>query len=118
MAARRTVAARPDRDANQPVDDEAERPAVDDGSVQGFCDTSWRFDTLTTGRPSNWGRWGADDERGTLNLLSPERILRAVGLVRRGRVYSLQTPLSKDSPIAPSRSPLWHRTTVSNRPGA
>ena len=30
------------------------------------------FDSL-----SNWGRWGADDERGTLNLLTAERVASA-----------------------------------------
>jgi len=25
---------------------------------------------------SNWGRWGADDERGTLNYVTPEHIRR------------------------------------------
>ena len=27
-------------------------------------------------RVSNWGRWGADDERGALNYLTPERSQR------------------------------------------
>ena len=31
---------------------------------------------------SNWGRWGADDERGTLNLITPEHRVRAAGLVK------------------------------------
>ncbi|MCU1375737.1 MAG: cyclase, partial [Actinomycetia bacterium] len=26
----------------------------------------------------NWGRWGADDELGTLNLITPEVVLRGV----------------------------------------
>jgi len=30
---------------------------------------------------SNWGRWGEDDQLGTLNLLSAERTRRALGLV-------------------------------------
>ncbi len=30
---------------------------------------------------SNWGRWGQDDQKGTLNLITPERTRRAVGLV-------------------------------------
>ena len=29
---------------------------------------------------SNWGRWGDDDEHGTLNLLSNEKTLQAVSL--------------------------------------
>ena len=31
-----------------------------------------------------WGRWGDDDERGALNLLTPERVARATALVRDG----------------------------------
>ena len=37
---------------------------------------------------SNWGRWGADDELGTLNLITPEKRLQAAGLVREGLVIS------------------------------
>ena len=37
----------------------------------------------------NWGKWGADDEVGTLNYITPEKILRAAGLVRTGKVTSL-----------------------------
>jgi kynurenine formamidase len=32
----------------------------------------------------NWGRWGDDDEAGTLNLITPEHRVRAAGLVRDG----------------------------------
>jgi len=38
---------------------------------------------------NNWGRWGAADERGALNLLIPEVVLAAAGAVREGRVLSL-----------------------------
>jgi kynurenine formamidase len=37
---------------------------------------------------SNWGRWGADDERGTLNLITPAKRLQATSLVRDGLVVS------------------------------
>ena len=40
-------------------------------------------------RVSNWGRWGADDERGTVNLITPEVVQRAARCVRRGQVFSL-----------------------------
>jgi len=39
-------------------------------------------------RVSNWGRWGKDDERGTLNYLTPERTAAAAKLVRAGRTVS------------------------------
>lgn len=47
---------------------------------------------------SNWGRWGADDERGTLNLLTEAEVARAAALVRKGKVYSLAVPLAPDAP--------------------
>lgn len=37
----------------------------------------------------NRGRWGDDDERGTLNYITPEKVARASALVRSGRVVSI-----------------------------
>ena len=37
---------------------------------------------------SNRGRWGADDELGTLNLISPEKRAQAAALVREGVTIS------------------------------
>ena len=41
----------------------------------------------------SWGRWGANDELGALNLLTPERVAAAAGLVHSGVVVSLSLPL-------------------------
>jgi kynurenine formamidase len=38
---------------------------------------------------SNWGRWGADDELGTLNLISADKVAQAAGLVKHGKVFPL-----------------------------
>jgi kynurenine formamidase len=35
-----------------------------------------------------WGRWGDDDQRGALNLLTPERVARAAALVTAGDAVS------------------------------
>lgn len=40
-------------------------------------------------RVSNWGRWGAEDERGTVNFVTADKVRQAAGLVRSGRVFSL-----------------------------
>ncbi|MGE5524954.1 MAG: cyclase family protein [Rhodospirillaceae bacterium] len=40
-------------------------------------------------RCSNWGRWGKDDELGTLNYTTPEDVVAAMQLVKRGKVISL-----------------------------
>jgi kynurenine formamidase len=49
-------------------------------------------------RLSNWGRWGADDERGTVNLVTPERLVAAAALVRTGKVFDLGIPMDQDGP--------------------
>lgn len=50
------------------------------------------------GVPSNWGRWGADDERGTLNLVTTDNALRAAATVWAGRVFTLGRPLDVADP--------------------
>ena len=47
---------------------------------------------------SNWGRWGADDERGTVNFITPEVIRKGAACVRRGEVFSLGLPLGTEGP--------------------
>jgi kynurenine formamidase len=47
---------------------------------------------------SNAGRWGPDDELGTLNLITPERRVAAADLVRTGRVVPLALPLTNHPP--------------------
>jgi kynurenine formamidase len=44
-------------------------------------------------RIGNWGRWGTEDERGALNLLTPEVVLQATKVCRTGKVYSLALPV-------------------------
>ncbi len=43
----------------------------------------------------NWGRWGADDAKGTLNYITPEHVRRAAVLVRSGRSISMSLPVNK-----------------------
>jgi kynurenine formamidase len=47
---------------------------------------------------SNWGRWGAEDERGTLNFITPDVVKRAASLVRTGRVFSLGLSFGAEGP--------------------
>lgn len=42
---------------------------------------------------SNWGRWGSDDQRGTLNLITPEKRRQAAALVKSGVSVSLAHPI-------------------------
>jgi hypothetical protein len=51
---------------------------------------------------SNWGRWGKDDQLGTLNLITPEKRQEAAKLVKRGVSVSLarnaETTEAADNP--------------------
>lgn len=47
---------------------------------------------------SNTGRWGPEDERGTLNLIGTAAVLRGVSAVRQGKVFSLSIPYDEDGP--------------------
>jgi kynurenine formamidase len=49
-------------------------------------------------RVSNWGRFGPDDERGTINLLEPQHVVAAARLVRRGRSISMALPFDEYGP--------------------
>jgi kynurenine formamidase len=56
-----------------------------------------RFDELKrpdeTGLPLSWGVWGADDQIGTLNNITPEVVIAAARLVTAGRRFPLDLPL-------------------------
>ena len=48
---------------------------------------------------SNWGRWGDDDEIGTLNLITPDRVAEAAASVREGVVVSCAIDFNADGPM-------------------
>jgi kynurenine formamidase len=52
----------------------------------------------TAERCKNWGRWGPDDEIGTLNFVRPEDVVAAARLVRKGRSFSLALPFDRSGP--------------------
>lgn len=49
-------------------------------------------------RHSNWHRWGPDDQRGTLNHVTPVDIVAAARLVRTGKTFSMALPYDQDGP--------------------
>ena len=53
-----------------------------------------QFDELFA-RVCNWGRWGPDDDRGTLNYITADHVRAAAALVRSGRSVSLAVPINK-----------------------
>jgi len=52
----------------------------------------------TAEKCKNWGRWGPDDEAGTLNFVEPEDIIAAAGLIRKGKVFSLALNFDNQGP--------------------
>jgi kynurenine formamidase len=70
------------------------------------AETVAEFDALC--QPlSNWGRWGAGDELGTLNLLTPERAAAAAAAVQHGEVISLGRAITTQ-PTPDNPLPLLH----------
>ena len=71
------------------------------------------LDRLLKDSPKNWGKWGPDDEVGSLNYLTPEVILKAAGAIKQGKVFTLQVKMAnpEGDPVWPGRSGAV-RTTV------
>jgi kynurenine formamidase len=46
----------------------------------------------------NWGKWGPDDELGVLNYVTPEDVVNAAKLVRKGKVFRLGLELGDSGP--------------------
>ena len=63
---------------------------------------------------SAWGRWGADDERGALNHLTPERVIAAAGLVRDGVSITLSLPLATVAAVDNPEPADHHMTMLSD----
>jgi kynurenine formamidase len=73
-------------------------PVTDDDRIAAIFEAS-----------KNWGRWGDDDGKGTLNLITPAKRVQAARLVRTGRSLSLAQPLSKHPSVKNPR-PITHLT--------
>jgi kynurenine formamidase len=46
----------------------------------------------------NWGKWGANDQLGTLNYITPEKVVDAAKLVKQGKTFSLAIPFDDKGP--------------------
>jgi hypothetical protein len=70
------------------------------------------LDTLKTWEQelSNWGRWGPDDQRGTLNLITPAKTREAAALVQTGETVTLQHFVTLEKALdSQSFGPTEHR---------
>ena len=60
---------------------------------------------------SNWGRWGKNDEIGTLNLITPAKRRAALALVKEGVPVSLSTNIAMEKAIDVPCPAEWAMTT-------
>ena len=58
-----------------------------------------------------WGRWGPGDNKGASNLITPEKVQSASGLVRNGLVVSLAPPVPQVVAADVNEGGLFRRTT-------
>jgi hypothetical protein len=56
---------------------------------------------------SNWGRWGKDDQLGTLNLITPAKRREAAALVKEGYSISLAHDVLTEKAVD-NESPFVH----------
>lgn len=63
---------------------------------------------------SNWGRWGKDDELGTLNLITPAKRKAAAMLVKEGFTVSLASNAAKEKGIDVPCPVEWSMVTASD----
>ncbi|MFM8648511.1 MAG: cyclase family protein [Actinomycetota bacterium] len=68
---------------------------------------------LRGGRRASWDVWPEPDGRffGNLNLLTPERIVAAAGLIREGRVFPMNWSMGLPDPPLFGRQPFAHEVT-------
>ena len=77
-------------------------------TLEEYADYKVRF--------NNWGRWGDEDQFGTLNHIDQDAIKYAVGLVREGRTVSCSNPLATAAVVPDERRnsrPADHRMSIS-----
>ena len=55
-------------------------------------------------KENRWDKWGSDDQVGALNMLTSRSVLDALRLVKKGKVYDLETVRFKGMPVWPGHS--------------
>jgi kynurenine formamidase len=69
---------------------------------------------VRTGAPagSAWGVFGDDDEVGTINLQTPERVIEAASSIRSGKVFALNLPINIPDPPLFTRGKHTHTVKI------
>src|SRR5471030_1019621 len=79
------------------------RPVVPGSTVTPADYLQWRATF------KNWGRWGADDQKGTTNLITPQKVVNATKLVKTGQVISLAHAEPQQVVADTPASAVFHR---------
>ena len=60
---------------------------------------------VARGQSEKWypSRWGADDQRGAANRITPAKVLQAKSLITQGRIYQLGRVYEADMPLPATR---------------
>jgi kynurenine formamidase len=95
------VAARATRAMRQAVANSPQIPSYDQLPVRA-------------GAPAGaaWGVFGDDDEVGTINLLTPERVVAATSSIRTGKVFALNLPINIPDPPLFTRGKHTHTVKI------
>jgi kynurenine formamidase len=80
-------------------------PAPGDTAALRASYERWRTEFKT------WGRWGADDNKGTSNLITAQKVQRATRLVRNGIVVSLAHAEPQEAAADVNANGVFKRTT-------
>jgi hypothetical protein len=83
-------------------------------TAEPFTLAKSEFDLLFE-KLKNWGRWGEDDERGTLNFVGEGEVVAAAGLVRSGRQVSLARALDTVAGPDNGRPALHYMTSMGDQ---
>jgi hypothetical protein len=86
---------------------------MNDASSDGSRLPAYDALPVTEGAParSSWGLWGDSDVFGTLNLQTPERVMRAAASIRTGRWFALDLDLGLPDPPLGGRHRYRHEVT-------
>lgn len=61
---------------------------------------------------SNWGKWGPEDQKGAANYITPDVIIEAAQLIKKGKTFSLAIPIDKNGPVWPGRLKPHHTMDI------
>lgn len=84
---------------------------------QGKVATLEQYDQWMT-QLSNWGRWGKDDQLGTVNLITPARRAAALALAKTGTTVSLAHDLLTEKAVDAPNPYVLKMTVGADRPNA